>query len=55
MPLLRRRIRCHFCNQQSRETVAHIPRTYLCPQCDAVNYFDEVLLINMCTSHGLFH
>ncbi|OSS51512.1 hypothetical protein B5807_03817 [Epicoccum nigrum] len=41
MPLLRRRIRCHFCNQQSRETVAHIPRTYLCPQCDAVNYFDE--------------
>ena len=42
MPLLRRRIRCHFCNQQSRETVAQIPRTYMCPQCDAVNYFDEV-------------
>lgn len=43
MPLLlRRKIRCHFCNQQSRHAVSRIPRTYLCPQCDAVNYFDEV-------------
>jgi len=42
MPLLRRRIRCHFCNQQSRAAVAHMPRSYLCLQCDAVNYFDEV-------------
>ncbi|KAF2625622.1 hypothetical protein BU25DRAFT_345820 [Macroventuria anomochaeta] len=41
MPLLRRRIRCHFCNQQSRHTVSHVPSTYLCPQCDAVNHFDE--------------
>lgn len=41
MPLLRRRIRCHFCNQQSRDAVSQTPRTYLCPQCDAVNYFDE--------------
>ncbi|KAJ4349018.1 hypothetical protein N0V95_004955 [Ascochyta clinopodiicola] len=41
MPLLRRRIRCHFCNQQSRHTVSHMPRSYLCPQCDAVNHFDE--------------
>ncbi|KAJ4987258.1 hypothetical protein SVAN01_07269 [Stagonosporopsis vannaccii] len=41
MPLLRRRIRCHFCNQQARDAVAQMPRTYLCLQCDAVNYFDE--------------
>lgn len=42
MPLLRRRIRCHFCNQQSRAALAHAPRAYLCPQCDAVNHLDEV-------------
>ncbi|KAJ4307658.1 hypothetical protein N0V94_009659, partial [Neodidymelliopsis sp. IMI 364377] len=41
MPLLRRRLRCHFCNQPSRDALAHPPRTYECPHCDAINYFDE--------------
>ncbi|KAF1922063.1 Ima1 N-terminal domain-containing protein [Ampelomyces quisqualis] len=39
--LFRRRLRCHYCNAQSRDSVAHAPRQYLCPQCDAVNHFDE--------------
>lgn len=42
MPLLRRRLRCHYCNVQSRESVSQIPKRYRCPQCDAVNHFDEV-------------
>jgi hypothetical protein len=42
MALLRRRIRCHYCNLQSRDSVAQMPRQYLCPHCDAANYFDEV-------------
>jgi hypothetical protein len=42
MALLRRRVRCHYCNVQSRDSVSHIPRQYLCPHCDAVNHFDEV-------------
>jgi hypothetical protein len=42
MPLLRRRLRCHFCNQPSRDALAHPPRSYECPHCDAINYFDEV-------------
>lgn len=42
MPLLRRRLRCHYCNVQSRDSVSHIPKTYHCPHCDAVNHFDEV-------------
>ncbi|KAH7359974.1 Ima1 N-terminal domain-containing protein [Pyrenochaeta sp. MPI-SDFR-AT-0127] len=41
MVLLRRRLRCHYCNVQARDSVSHIPKTYLCPQCDAVNHFDE--------------
>ncbi|KAH7389510.1 Ima1 N-terminal domain-containing protein [Phaeosphaeria sp. MPI-PUGE-AT-0046c] len=41
MALLRRRIRCHYCNVQSRDSVTQIPRQYHCPQCDAVNHFDE--------------
>ncbi|KAL6707167.1 hypothetical protein ACN47E_004714 [Coniothyrium glycines] len=41
MVLLRRKLRCHYCNTQSRDNVSHIPRTYRCPVCDAVNYFDE--------------
>ncbi|KAH8730179.1 Ima1 N-terminal domain-containing protein [Phaeosphaeriaceae sp. PMI808] len=41
MPLLRRRIRCHYCNQQSRDGIPNTTRQYLCPQCDAVNYLDE--------------
>ncbi|EMD97642.1 hypothetical protein COCC4DRAFT_52176 [Bipolaris maydis ATCC 48331] len=41
MPLLRRRMRCHYCNVQSRESVSQIPKKYRCPQCDAVNHFDE--------------
>ncbi|KAH6639520.1 Ima1 N-terminal domain-containing protein [Boeremia exigua] len=45
MPLLRRRIRCHSCNQPSRDAVAQTPRSYRCPQCDAVSYFDERGLI----------
>ena len=42
MALLRRRLRCHYCNNQSRDTFLHIPKTFHCPQCDAVNHFDEV-------------
>jgi hypothetical protein len=42
MALLRRRVRCHYCNVQSRDSVSHMPRQYLCPHCDAVNHFDEV-------------
>lgn len=42
MALLRRRIRCHYCNVQSRDSVAQMPRQYHCPHCDAMNYFDEV-------------
>ncbi|KAF1849889.1 uncharacterized protein K460DRAFT_326198 [Cucurbitaria berberidis CBS 394.84] len=41
MVLLRRRLRCHYCNVQSRDAVSHIPKTYSCPHCDAVNHFDE--------------
>lgn len=42
MVLLRRRLRCHYCNTQSRDSVSDIPRVYLCRHCDAVNHFDEV-------------
>lgn len=42
MALLRRRIRCHYCNVQSRDSFTQSPRQYHCPQCDAVNHFDEV-------------
>ncbi|KAH4412435.1 hypothetical protein HBH92_111970 [Parastagonospora nodorum] len=41
MAIIRRRIRCHYCNMQSRDSVSNIPRQYLCPHCDAVNHFDE--------------
>ncbi|KAI4665722.1 uncharacterized protein J4E78_003187 [Alternaria triticimaculans] len=41
MALLRRRLRCHYCNTLSRDTVSQIPKTFHCPQCDAVNHFDE--------------
>ncbi|KAF1940889.1 hypothetical protein EJ02DRAFT_349055 [Clathrospora elynae] len=41
MVLLRRRLRCHYCNTQSRDSVPHIPKTYHCLRCDAVNHFDE--------------
>ncbi|KAL5120090.1 hypothetical protein ACEQ8H_001915 [Pleosporales sp. CAS-2024a] len=41
MALSRRRLRCHYCNSPARDSVAHVPRQYLCPQCDAVNHFDE--------------
>ncbi|KAH9876156.1 hypothetical protein J1614_004035 [Plenodomus biglobosus] len=41
MPLLRRRLRCHYCNVQSRDTVSQIPQTYLCPHCDALNHYDQ--------------
>ncbi|KAI1531389.1 repeatdomain containing protein [Pyrenophora tritici-repentis] len=41
MALLRRRLRCHYCNVQSRDGVSQIPKTYHCPHCDAVNYFDQ--------------
>ncbi|CBX92194.1 hypothetical protein LEMA_P049000.1 [Plenodomus lingam JN3] len=41
MPLLRRRLRCHYCNVQSRDSVSKIPQTYLCPHCDALNHFDQ--------------
>ncbi|KAF2848967.1 hypothetical protein T440DRAFT_427672 [Plenodomus tracheiphilus IPT5] len=41
MPLLRRRLRCHYCNVQSRDSVSQIPQTYLCPHCDALNHFDQ--------------
>jgi phage FluMu protein Com len=42
MAIIRRRIRCHYCNMQSRDSVSNVPRQYLCPHCDAVNHFDEV-------------
>ncbi|KAI8934250.1 hypothetical protein NX059_008995 [Plenodomus lindquistii] len=41
MPLLRRRLLCHYCNVQSRDSVSQIPQTYLCPHCDALNHFDQ--------------
>ncbi|RMZ66155.1 Integral inner nuclear membrane ima1 [Pyrenophora seminiperda CCB06] len=41
MALLRRRLRCHYCNVQSRDSVLQIPKTYHCPHCDAVNHFDQ--------------
>jgi len=43
MTLLRRRLRCHYCNVQSRDSVSQIPKTYHCPHCDAVNHFDQVI------------
>jgi late competence protein required for DNA uptake (superfamily II DNA/RNA helicase) len=41
MALLRRKLRCHYCNTQSRDTVSRMPETYHCRECDAVNHFDE--------------
>ncbi|OAL48737.1 hypothetical protein IQ07DRAFT_512882 [Pyrenochaeta sp. DS3sAY3a] len=41
MPLIWRRLRCHYCNVQSRDSFAHRPQQYQCPHCDAVNHFDE--------------
>ncbi|KAF2127119.1 hypothetical protein P153DRAFT_424437 [Dothidotthia symphoricarpi CBS 119687] len=41
MVLLRRRLRCHYCNTLSPDSVSDIPRLYLCRHCDAVNHFDE--------------
>ncbi|KAH7085136.1 Ima1 N-terminal domain-containing protein [Paraphoma chrysanthemicola] len=42
MALLRRRIRCHYCNQQSPDTVTQMPRRFHCPHCDATNYYDKL-------------
>jgi phage FluMu protein Com len=42
MTLLRRHIRCNYCNVQSRDRVSQMPHQYLCPHCDALNYFDRV-------------
>ncbi|KAF1960365.1 hypothetical protein CC80DRAFT_466166 [Byssothecium circinans] len=39
--LLRRNLRCHYCNLTSRNEHGGIPRQWLCPNCDATNYLDE--------------
>lgn len=40
--LLRRKLRCHYCNAYCSNQQAGIPRTWLCPSCDAPNFLDEV-------------
>jgi DNA-directed RNA polymerase subunit RPC12/RpoP len=47
MPLLRRRVRCHYCGNYARDHVSHMPQTYLCPHCDAENHFDQVNPLHM--------
>jgi DNA-directed RNA polymerase subunit RPC12/RpoP len=47
MPLLRRRVRCHYCGNYARDHVSHMPQTYLCPHCDAENHFDQVSPLHM--------
>ncbi|KAF2692101.1 hypothetical protein K458DRAFT_325951 [Lentithecium fluviatile CBS 122367] len=39
--LLRRKLRCHYCNACSRNDQAGIPRTWMCPYCEAVNHLDD--------------
>ncbi|KAF2266648.1 hypothetical protein CC78DRAFT_614829 [Lojkania enalia] len=39
--LLRRRLRCHYCNQDSANNQQGVPRTWVCPHCDSTNHLDE--------------
>ncbi|KAF2635930.1 hypothetical protein P280DRAFT_410697 [Massarina eburnea CBS 473.64] len=39
--LLRRNLRCHYCNATTRNEHGGIPKKWLCRNCDAVNYLDE--------------
>ncbi|KAF2005016.1 hypothetical protein P154DRAFT_484498 [Amniculicola lignicola CBS 123094] len=39
--LRRRRLRCHYCNQQAQDSVQQLPRSWPCRLCGAVNYLDE--------------
>lgn len=40
--LVRRSLRCFYCNKSSRNDQAGIPRTWTCPHCEALNHLDEV-------------
>ncbi|KAF2035513.1 hypothetical protein EK21DRAFT_53821 [Setomelanomma holmii] len=42
MVLLRRRIRCHSCNQHAQEGLAQVPPKYHCRHCESVTYFDKL-------------
>ncbi|KAF2273244.1 uncharacterized protein EI97DRAFT_469808 [Westerdykella ornata] len=39
--LLRRRLRCFYCNNVARNEQPGIPRAWTCPRCEAVNYLDQ--------------